>query len=243
MFNLKSKKEVALEFASKQTFCPKMTESGRSMIEMLGVLAIVGVLSVGGIAGYTKAMLHYKVNKTIEQITHMAAAIKTSYMNQGEITYYDEELDEYYTDGKYYGLDSATAIAIGVAPDEIVEGNSLKNVFGGRVDINGWCFDSSGVNGAGFSIRYDGIPKEACVALTTRNWTGIFQGIIFGNYGRVYGPNEGLILQEYCSGPEWYNQEGENKGFVSCNGEAVTFSPADAALGCTCENNLCSIAF
>ena len=26
-------------------------ESGRSMIEMLGVLAIIGVLSVGGIAG------------------------------------------------------------------------------------------------------------------------------------------------------------------------------------------------
>ena len=29
---------------------------GRSMIEMLGVLSIVGVLSVGGIAGYSKAM-------------------------------------------------------------------------------------------------------------------------------------------------------------------------------------------
>ena len=29
---------------------------GRSMIEMLGVLAIIGVLSVGGIAGYSKAM-------------------------------------------------------------------------------------------------------------------------------------------------------------------------------------------
>ena len=28
-------------------------ESGRSMVEMLGVLAIIGVLSIGGIAGYT----------------------------------------------------------------------------------------------------------------------------------------------------------------------------------------------
>ena len=27
-------------------------ESGRSMVEMLGVLAIIGVLSIGGIAGY-----------------------------------------------------------------------------------------------------------------------------------------------------------------------------------------------
>lgn len=34
----------------------KNFEKGRSMIEMLGVLAIIGVLSVGGIAGYSKAM-------------------------------------------------------------------------------------------------------------------------------------------------------------------------------------------
>ena len=46
-------------------------QKGRSMIEMLGVLAIIGVLSVGGIAGYSKAMMKYRINKTIEQInTH-----------------------------------------------------------------------------------------------------------------------------------------------------------------------------
>ena len=39
--------------------------AGRSMIEMLGVLAIVGVLSVGGIAGYSKAMTKFKVNKAV----------------------------------------------------------------------------------------------------------------------------------------------------------------------------------
>ena len=39
-------------------------ESGRSMIEMLGVLAIVGVLSVGGISGYSKAMSKYKIDCT-----------------------------------------------------------------------------------------------------------------------------------------------------------------------------------
>ena len=42
---------------------------GRSMIEMLGVLAIVGVLSVGGISGYSKAMNKFKSNKLLDQIT------------------------------------------------------------------------------------------------------------------------------------------------------------------------------
>lgn len=37
-------------------------QHGRSMVEMLGVLAIIGVLSVGAIAGYSKAMMKYKLN-------------------------------------------------------------------------------------------------------------------------------------------------------------------------------------
>ena len=45
------------------------TFSGRSMVEMLGVLAIIGVLSVGAVSGYSKAMLKYKLNKQTEQIS------------------------------------------------------------------------------------------------------------------------------------------------------------------------------
>ena len=46
----------------------KIVNAGRSMVEMLGVLAIIGVLSVGAIAGYSKAMMKYKLNKQTEQI-------------------------------------------------------------------------------------------------------------------------------------------------------------------------------
>ena len=53
---------------------------GRSMVEMLGVLAIIGVLSVGAISGYSKAMLKYKLNKQAEQINTLLSAI-TLYKN------------------------------------------------------------------------------------------------------------------------------------------------------------------
>ena len=43
------------------------SQYGRSMIEMLGVLAIIGVLSVGGIAGYSKAMEQFRINKAISE--------------------------------------------------------------------------------------------------------------------------------------------------------------------------------
>ena len=49
--------------------------TGRSMIEMLGVLAIIGVLSVGGIAGYSKAMEKFKINKILDEYSFMLAGI------------------------------------------------------------------------------------------------------------------------------------------------------------------------
>lgn len=52
------------------------SESGRSMVEMLGVLAIIGVLSIGGIAGYQMAMSSYRANETINDVMIWAAAIR-----------------------------------------------------------------------------------------------------------------------------------------------------------------------
>ena len=49
--------------------------AGRSMVEMLGVLAIIGVLSVGAIAGYSKAMMKYRLNKQTEQITQILSGM------------------------------------------------------------------------------------------------------------------------------------------------------------------------
>ena len=61
--------------------------AGRSMIEMLGVLAIVGVLSVGGIAGYSKAMTKFKVNKLIEEYNMLITGLieyKSSFPTQND---------------------------------------------------------------------------------------------------------------------------------------------------------------
>ena len=48
---------------------------GRSMIEMLGVLAIIGVLSVGGIAGYSKAMMMWRSNVQKNMLTELISGV------------------------------------------------------------------------------------------------------------------------------------------------------------------------
>ncbi len=60
----------------------KKNESGRSMVEMLGVLAIIGVLSIGGIAGYTLAMNRYRANEIIDAASKVAVIAMSA--NRGE---------------------------------------------------------------------------------------------------------------------------------------------------------------
>ena len=105
--------------------CKNINENGRSMIEMLGVLAIIGVLSVGGIAGYSKAMMKYKINKTIEQITLIIGNMRSFFGQKG----YD---------------DSNTILKKAkIIPDEMWDGSSIRNVFGSTFNI--YCVNKQGV--------------------------------------------------------------------------------------------------
>ena len=50
----------------------KQNETGRSMVEMLGVLAVVGVLSIGGVAGYRYAVDKMNANEIINELKKRA---------------------------------------------------------------------------------------------------------------------------------------------------------------------------
>ena len=140
----------------------KNEQSGRSMVEMLGVLAIIGVLSVGGIAGYSKAMTKFKINKSMDQISMLVANIRTLFSGQRN----------------YSGLSNANAISFGIIPGEMDGGGQvITNAFAGDVTLG-----TTGVNGnadAGFTIKYDGLGQEACVTMATSDWgSGSSSGLI-----------------------------------------------------------------
>lgn len=60
----------------------KKNESGRSMVEMLGVLAIIGVLSVGGIAGYRMAMKKNVENDYLNFIQYLKLMRDVEFQNE-----------------------------------------------------------------------------------------------------------------------------------------------------------------
>ena len=48
------------------------SESGRSLVEMLGTLAIMGILTIGGIAGFNYAMNKQRANATVNYVNQLA---------------------------------------------------------------------------------------------------------------------------------------------------------------------------
>ena len=54
----------------------KDLQNGRSMLEMLGVLAIVGVLTVGGFGLVSKVNNNNQINNVVDEISSLAAKVR-----------------------------------------------------------------------------------------------------------------------------------------------------------------------
>ena len=187
-------------------------QTGRSMIEMLGVLAIVGVLSVGGIAGYSKAMEKFKINKTIDQVSHIVANIRTLYAQQTT----------------YEGLSHSYAVKMGIIPDSLTTTNSwpyITNAFNGGVFIS---YDYETPEDA-FIITFQKLPKEACITLATMDWGSPSSS----------GLTAILVGREHMTGPwnSYAGNCGNNTSFAeACPGDPrypAPMSVATAASACS----------
>ncbi len=136
----------------------KNEQSGRSMVEMLGVLAIIGVLSVGGIAGYSKAMAKYRINQTLDQISMLVMNIRSLYSASVD----------------YSGLTSTVAIQMGIIPRNMLPAGeteatatAIVNAYQGSVFLSE---ANTGGNGRSFKVAYTGLTREACVSIASSDW-------------------------------------------------------------------------
>ena len=220
------------------------------MIEMLGVLAIIGVLSVGGIAGYSKAMMKFKINKTIDQIAMTVTNIRTLYAQQ--IT--------------YSGLADTNAYDMGIVDDAMVAvstkgSNKLKNPFGNAADT---VFIKSAKSGAAgedktagsttdnraFVVVFKSLPREACVAIATNDWGSGYSSGLLGigvtavkdaeGARKVYEPICNVVggtTLSAASGKDGNTANvtiGDSKLCVTSS--APVFTVATAASGCDCAS-------
>ena len=215
------------------------------MIEMLGVLAIIGVLSVGGIAGYSKAMMKFKTNKTIDQIAMTVTNIRTLYAQQSN-----------------YDLTQAEAYDMGVVDDAMYEtqdgtGTSegkkvfkrLKNAFDGTVYINPAKSGAvgEGSNNGAFILTFTGLPREACVNIATNDWGSNYSSGLLGiGTGKDATAAQDLACGVLGAKANTYGAKGDNvvADGVACATGNSPLRVDQAATGCGCENaNTCFVTF
>ena len=144
----------------------KKVQSGRSMIEMLGVLAIVGILSAGGIAGYSMAMQSYKVSALTEKVNLIA--------QQARILYEGGQYDEADMDKELVRSGMLNADISGNAA-----GQQIANPFGGYLEVKSTGSTSSPATEFLVATNLGNIPSEACIKLLTTDWgtTGVFTSV------------------------------------------------------------------
>ena len=203
----------------------KTNENGRSMIEMLGVLAIIGVLSVGGIAGYSKAMNKFKTNKVADNVSMLVANIKTLYAQQN--TYKD--------------LENKTAISMGVVPDELgtdATSGTLTDAFSGPVYID--AFGSTADDNKAFILVFTKLSREACISLATNDWgSGYSSGLI-----AIQADGDDLDAKGGLDSVYIGDAGSDKIATPGGSTNSVPMSVTKAAEACSCkQGNTCSIAW
>lgn len=122
-------------------------ESGRSMIEMLGVLAIMGVITVGAIGMIASAMRMQKQSTVNDDVVMMVTSVR-------------QLLGEY---DDFSNIDNSTIFA--------AIGMKNKNPYGGNYSLS-----VNPSNTRQFIVSIDGLSKSDCSALTTKAWTDSVNG-------------------------------------------------------------------
>jgi len=117
-------------------------ESGRSMIEMLGVLAIMGVITVGAIGMISTAMRTQKRNTVNDDVIQMVTGVR-------------QLLGEY---DDFSHINNATIFgAIGV---------TNKNPYGGMYELN-----VNPANPRQFIVSITGLGDGDCKYFVTKAWS------------------------------------------------------------------------
>ena len=172
-------------------------QSGRSMIEMLGVLAIIGVLTAGGIAGYGKAMMMWRSNQQKEQIAQILHSF---------IRLRTELSREHKTDNTQYRLMSILnalgEVPAGLTYRENYLFDKLGNRYSGTYGRNCWRIskDSQELKCA-FQLNFDVTLVKTTSALTPSS-EGFCENMIYLAKENAQDLNSVVTF--------WGNKEGED---------------------------------
>ena len=190
----------------------KTNENGRSMIEMLGVLAIMGILTTSGVALYSKALYQRKVSSVVDQASELMTNIKNVYVSRRNFDGLDsasEKVIKYKIIPNSIKVETKTTEPAEGSEEEPVTENSLTHAMGGRVK-----FAAIGEDKKTFEMTFADLDITTCIKLAVSDW---------GEANKVCASS----TESNCDSDGEYKQK--------------QLSAAQAATACRCPNETCSI--
>jgi len=91
----------------------KKQELGRSMVEMLGVLAVIGILSIAAIAGFSLAMNRYQANSLLDKATKYASIAYSASLSAKALNKAFDPAEFKYEDQKIGTLNNGEELSLG----------------------------------------------------------------------------------------------------------------------------------
>lgn len=183
-------------------FKRKSDQRGASMIEVLGVLSVVGMISVGLMSGINAMYSQVKVSLTRTQITRIvknARSILTAIDQVNSDTYTAEDSVNFFKTDQL--------IKLGIADSTNVSGDVIASPYGGAVKI-GFYVDSTSQEKR-LVITFQDLPKKPCIDVLKIDWgddssSGLMKIIIQDGYA-------GTTLAEYMWKYQLYDSDGTEK--------------------------------
>ena len=175
----------------------KDLQNGRSMLEMLGVLAIIGVLTVGGFNLVTKVNNSNQINTVVDEVSGLARKVRSVARDydSGDGTFM-----KYVCKAKAYPDTLDCDLAEGSEADDTCN----CSTFTGNADTTYTVAKAS--YPSLFTLTVGGLDDETCMALLTSNWgsessTG-FVSIGSANSGSVTSTDRIAQAATACSGDD-----------------------------------------
>ena len=138
--------------------------SGRSMVEMIGVLTIVGFLTLGGIWGFDQASQKLRINNLKDEISTLVANIRAMFFKMDD----------------YSGLSSYALIHSGFVPERMISEDQKKVINSNQGEVMIAPAPTTVDNNGSFILIYNGLNSYQCRELVTANWGSDIQSGFLG---------------------------------------------------------------
>lgn len=137
----------------------KIVQSGRSMVEMMGYMAVVLSVTAGIGALISNTYDEYKYSKASLQISEFASAVVRASAvdpDYGEII---DNIKAMNDKGKVF-----------IPKSYRVVGSKIYHAFGGTVDVGWPPASTSGEDKTKFAIKFNKLKRKQCIELAMKDW-------------------------------------------------------------------------